>query len=149
MRASDRAGLKPPRYAAKAGSSRLKKVVMPTSAEANDRGMLLFREKKYAEALAAFQEAVKRSPANALAANNVGFPYYKLGRYAEAADWFERTLKLDPKRAIAYGNLGDAYLAMQKYPQARAAYEKYLELQPNGAYAPTVRAHLREAQSKQ
>ncbi len=45
-------------------------------------------------------------------------------------------------------SLGDAYLAMQKYPQARTASEKYLEMQPNGAYASSVRAHLREATAK-
>jgi uncharacterized caspase-like protein len=114
----------------------------PTSADANDRGMALFREKRYAEALIAFKDAAARSPSSALAANNVGFTFYKLGRFQEAATWFERTLALDASRAIAHANLGDAYFALEQPAKARAAYERYLQLQPNGKYAPTVRSRL-------
>jgi tetratricopeptide (TPR) repeat protein len=114
----------------------------PTSADANDRGMALFREKRYDEALAAFQEASAKAPGNALAANNVGFTYYKLARYQEAANWFDRTLTLDPSRAIAHANLGDAYFALEQPAKARGAYERYLQLQPSGKYAPTVRKRL-------
>jgi peptidoglycan/xylan/chitin deacetylase (PgdA/CDA1 family)/uncharacterized caspase-like protein len=116
----------------------------PTSADANDRGMTFFREKRYAEALTAFQEAAAKAPASALALNNVGFTYFKLGRFQESADWFERTLKLDPSRAIAHANLGDAYYALKEPAKARPAYERYLQLQPNGKYAPTVRTRLQE-----
>jgi peptidoglycan/xylan/chitin deacetylase (PgdA/CDA1 family)/uncharacterized caspase-like protein len=114
----------------------------PAGAEANDRGMMLFREKRYAEALTAFQEAVRRAPASALATNNVGFAYHKLGQYKDAAEWFERALVLDPTRAIAYANLGDAWLALQQTAKARAAYERYLQLAPNGAAATSVRNRL-------
>jgi tetratricopeptide (TPR) repeat protein len=66
-----------------------------TSASENDRGTKLFREKRYPEALAAFQEAPRLGPSSALAANNVGFTLFQLGRYRDAADWLERTLKLE------------------------------------------------------
>jgi peptidoglycan/xylan/chitin deacetylase (PgdA/CDA1 family)/uncharacterized caspase-like protein len=112
------------------------------SAEANDRGMALYRERKYAEALAAFEEAVRLGRTNALAANNAGFTLFKMKRYPEAVTWFERTIALDPGRAIAHANLGDALLALGRGAEARTAYEKYLELQPNGSYAATVRRRL-------
>ncbi len=107
---------------------------------ANDRGLQLFREKRYAEAEAEFTEALKLRPDFALAANNLGFVYYKQDKFAEAARWYENTLKLDPSRAVAYLNLGDAYAHAGATEKAQKAYKTYLELQPNGPGA----AHARE-----
>jgi peptidoglycan/xylan/chitin deacetylase (PgdA/CDA1 family) len=114
----------------------------PTAAGLNDRGMALYREKRYAEALDAFLAATKADPRSALAANNAGFAYFRLGRHAEAVTWFERTIALDPQRAIAFVNLGDARLAQQQPAQARAAYERYLVLQPNSRLAAGIRQKL-------
>lgn len=109
---------------------------------ANDRGLQLYREKRYAEAEAEFTEALKLRPDFALAANNLGFVYYKQDKFAEAARWFENTVKLDPSRAVAYLNLGDAYAKAGDKAQARKAYGTYLELQPKGAGADYVRSQL-------
>jgi peptidoglycan/xylan/chitin deacetylase (PgdA/CDA1 family)/uncharacterized caspase-like protein len=112
------------------------------SAQRNDKGTALFREKKYDEALREFQEAVKLAPASALAANNLGFTYFKLGRFPESVQWFEKALALDPARAIAHANLGDALVALGRKPEAKVAFEKYLELQPTARYADEVRKKL-------
>ena len=104
----------------------------------NDRGMSLFKERKYAEALQEFLAATRLEPAHPLAANNLGYTYYKLERHEEAVRWFEKTISLDPRRAIAYLNLGDAYAKLGRKPEAKRAFEKYLELQPtskSAAYA--------------
>jgi Flp pilus assembly protein TadD len=117
-----------------------------TPAQLNDRGTTLFREKRYAEALDAFQDAAKRSPSNALIANHLGYAYFKLERFDPAVEWFEKTVSLDPRRAIAYANLADAYLALGKRPEAKKNYERYLELQPTARYAATVKDRLRQLQ---
>lgn len=109
---------------------------------ANDRGLQLFKEKRYGEAEAEFTEALKLRPDFALAANNLGFVYYKQDKFAEAARWFENTVKLDPSRAVAYLNLGDAYAKAGDRVQARKAYGTYLELQPKGPGADYVRTQL-------
>ncbi len=116
----------------------------PTAAERNDAGMVHFREKRYAEALAEFEAAARMRPTVALFANNAGFACYKLGRNDEAAAWFEKTIALDPRRAIAQANLGDALLAGGKPEQARAAFAKYLDAAPSASYAATVRRKLEE-----
>ncbi len=108
---------------------------------ANDRGLLHFKEKRYAEAEAEFAEALKLRPDFALAANNLGFVYYKQDRFTEAARWFENTIRLDPSRAIAHCNLGDAYLKAGEKVKARKAFETYLELAPKGPNA----AHAKES----
>jgi peptidoglycan/xylan/chitin deacetylase (PgdA/CDA1 family)/tetratricopeptide (TPR) repeat protein len=110
----------------------------------NDRGTSLFREKRYAEALVEFEEALRLNPASALVANNLGFTHYRLGRHAEAVPWFEKTLALDPKRAIAHANLGDALAALGRTAEARRAYETFLAQQPSARYAPEVRRKLAE-----
>ena len=74
----------------------------------NDRGLALYRERRYDEAEAAFTEALKLQPGFALAANNLGFIYWKRGKPTEAARWFEHAgrftgLAAEPRRASAAG----------------------------------------------
>jgi len=113
------------------------------AALANDEGMRLYKEKRYAEAAAKFTEAASLQPANALFPNNAGFAYYRMGQFADAAQWFQKAISLDPKRAVAYLNLGDAYLDQRKKAEAKDAYEKYLALAPNSRSAPAVREKLK------
>lgn len=110
----------------------------------NDRGMALFKEKKYQDALQEFMAASRLDPSNALAANNVGYMHYKLEEYKEAASWFEKAVALDPRRAIAYANLGDTYLKLDHRVEAKNAFEKYLELLPNSRYAEAVRNKMNQ-----
>ena len=107
-----------------------------------DRGMGLFREKRYPEAAQAFEMALKYNPNNVLAANNLGFTYVKMERLPEAIFWYEKTLVLDPQRALAYANLGDAYAKAGRIDDAKRAYTRFLELRPDHKIAPTVRERL-------
>ena len=109
---------------------------------ANDKGLQLYREKRYAEAESAFTEALKLRADFALAANNLGFVFYKQDKFAEAARWFEQTLKLDPSRAVAYLNLGEAFAKIGNKEKARAAYQSYLALAPAGTGAAQAKAAL-------
>jgi tetratricopeptide (TPR) repeat protein len=108
----------------------------------SDRGMTLYREKRYAEALAEFKTAATLDPSDAQAANNVGFVHFKLGEYAESAKWLEKTLSLDAGRAVAYLNLGDAYDKLGRRADAVKAYERYLALLPTGPAAGSVKDKL-------
>ena len=109
---------------------------------ANEQGLQLYREKRYAEAEAAFTEALKQRPDFGLAANNLGFVYFKQDKYAEAARWFENALRIDPSRALAYLNLGDARVRLGENDKARQAYRTYLELAPGGAAVAHVKAQI-------
>lgn len=111
---------------------------------ANDRGLQLYKEKRYAQAEAAFTEALKYRPDFGLAANNLGFVYYKQEKYAEAARWFENTLQIDTSRAIAYLNLGDARMRLGDGDKARQAYTSFLELAPNHANAGYAKEQLKK-----
>jgi peptidoglycan/xylan/chitin deacetylase (PgdA/CDA1 family)/uncharacterized caspase-like protein len=115
------------------------KLTMPAAApvsprvaaqRANDRGLQLYRERRYDEAEAAFTEALKLQPKFALAANNLGFVYFKRGKPVEAARWFEQAIDMDGSRALAYLNLGDAYLQAGNDAKALAAYTTFVGLAP-------------------
>lgn len=110
---------------------------------ANDKGLQLYKEKQYAQAEAAFTEALKYRPDFGLAANNLGFVYYKQEKYAEAARWFENTIQIDASRAIAYLNLGDARLKLNDSAKAKQAYASFLELAPNHPSANYAREQLK------
>lgn len=109
---------------------------------AHDRGLQLYRERRYAEAEAAFLQALSLQPRFSLAANNLGFLFYKQGQAAKAVPWFEQAVDADPARALAWLNLGDARLLMGDEALAEAAYQRYLALTPQHSRAAEVRAWL-------
>ncbi len=106
----------------------------------NDRGLVLYRERRYDEAEAAFTEALKHLPRFALAANNLGFVYYKRGKPVEAARWFEKAIEMDGSRALAWLNLGDAQLLAGDEAKAATAYATFVGLAPKHPRAAEIQA---------
>ncbi len=109
---------------------------------ANDRGLQLYKERRYDEAEAAFTEALKLQPKFALAANNLGFIYYKRNKPAEAARWYRRAIEMDGSRSLAHLNLGDALLLAGEDKDAQAAYASFIELSPNHPRVAELKAWL-------
>jgi peptidoglycan/xylan/chitin deacetylase (PgdA/CDA1 family)/Flp pilus assembly protein TadD len=109
---------------------------------ANDRGLQLYRERRYDEAEAAFKEALQLQPKFALAANNLGFVLYRRAKYAEAAGWFEKAVEMDASRSLAWLNLGDARLQAGDDAKAMAAYKTFLALAPKHARAAELQAWI-------
>lgn len=109
---------------------------------ANDRGLQLYKERRYDEAEAAFTEALKLQPKFALAANNLGFIYYKRNKPVEAARWYRRAIEMDGSRSLAHLNLGDALLLAGEDKDAQAAYASFIELSPGHPRVPELKAWL-------
>lgn len=109
---------------------------------ANDRGLQLYKERRYDEAEAAFTEALKLQPRFALAANNLGFIYFKRGKPVEAARWYQKALEMDGSRALAWLNLGDAQLQAGDDKAALQAYARFVELAPQHPRSAALRAWL-------
>ncbi len=109
---------------------------------ANDRGLQLYKERRYDEAEAAFTEALKLQPKFALAANNLGFIYFKRNKPAEAARWYRRAIEMDGSRALAHLNLGDALLLAGEDKEAQAAYASFIELSPSHPRVAELKAWL-------
>jgi uncharacterized caspase-like protein len=113
-----------------------------TAQRANDRGLQLYRERRYEEAEAAFKEALTLQPRFALAANNLGFVLFRRGKPAEAASWYEKALEMDGSRSLAWLNLGDARLQAGDEAKAMAAYKTFIDLSPKHARVGELQAWL-------
>jgi tetratricopeptide (TPR) repeat protein len=106
------------------------------------RGMSLYREKRYEEAAKAFENVLAMRPGHVMATNNLGFTYFKLGRFEDAVTWYRKAIELDPKRAIAYANLGDALAQLGRADEAKQAYKTFIQMSPKSAAAPSVEKKL-------
>jgi peptidoglycan/xylan/chitin deacetylase (PgdA/CDA1 family)/uncharacterized caspase-like protein len=106
------------------------------------QGQLLYREKKYDEALRRFQDAVILQPNDAVLLNNLGYLFYVVGRYDDAVNYLQKTLAVDPRRREAHGNIADAFLKLGYKDDAKQHYQQYLALYPNSPRAEEVRRIL-------
>jgi peptidoglycan/xylan/chitin deacetylase (PgdA/CDA1 family)/uncharacterized caspase-like protein len=106
------------------------------------QGQLMYREKKYDEALQKFQSAVELKPNDAVLLNNLGFLLYVMGRYDDAVNYLQKTLSADPRRKEAHGNIADALLKLGRRDEAKQHYEQYLALYPGSPRAAEVKKVL-------
>ena len=65
----------------------------------------MYRQERYAEAIAACRTALELRPNYAEAWNNIGAAYNKLGLYEEAAAACEQALRYKPDFELARNNL--------------------------------------------
>ena len=101
----------------------------PAAAEAQqafDEGNRHMKAKRYAEAVAAFQRAVKARPDFAEAHSNLGYSLRNAGKVDQAIVAYKEAIRLKPELAEAREYLGVAYLLKG---DRRAAMEEYRILQ--------------------
>merc|ERR1711976_275120 len=101
--------------------------------EAKQRGNDFFREKKWAQAVSEYEEAVKRAPKNAPIRNNLSAALCKIMDFNGAKRQIEVALELDPKYVKAWARKGDIEMVMKEYHKAMESYKEGLELDPNNA----------------
>ena len=65
--------------------------------------------KRYEEAIAAYEQAIRLDPNYASAYNNKGTALNDLKRYEEAIAAYEQAIRLDPNYTFAYNNKGMLY----------------------------------------
>jgi len=91
--------------------------------------------KRYEEALAAHEQAIRLDRNYASAYYNKGAVLGNLGRYEEALAAHEQAIQLVPNFAHAYCGKGDALSNLKRYEEALAAYEQAIHLDSNDAVA--------------
>jgi tetratricopeptide (TPR) repeat protein len=84
--------------------------------------------KRYDEALAAYEQAIRLDPKYPLAYNSKGATLYVLKRYDEALAANEQAIRLDPNYAFAYYVKGLALDNLGKSREAKQAYDKARQL---------------------
>ncbi|HEX6592367.1 MAG TPA: tetratricopeptide repeat protein [Moraxellaceae bacterium] len=95
-----------------------------------NQGVILLKQKKFADAQKALEDALKINPRNPYAFNLLGISLREQGKFADAKAAYESALAIDPNYARAHFNLGVlADLYMQDLPLALSHYERYQALQ--------------------
>ncbi|CAE7425255.1 unnamed protein product [Symbiodinium pilosum] len=103
----------------------------PAKAEEHrEKGNEFFKEKKYAEAKAEYDEGLKRNPKDAKMYSNRAAALTKLLAYPDALRDLDECLKLDPTFVKAYSRKGAAHFFMKEYHKSLQAYEQGLKLDP-------------------
>jgi tetratricopeptide (TPR) repeat protein len=105
------------------------------AAERMGTGKALYEQHRYAEAEAAYKEAIRLNPGLADAHSSLGFALRSLGRYAEAEAACRKAIRLNPGLADAHNALGGALHMLGRYAEAMAAFREAIRLNPGLARA--------------
>jgi tetratricopeptide (TPR) repeat protein len=102
-----------------------------------NQGVELMLAKKFPEAQAKFEQAVKENPRFAEAHNNLGYTLRKQGtaNYQKSLEHYDRAIELKPKLAEAYMYRGVLYLEMGRKSDAEADLATLQKLSPRGVYS--------------
>jgi len=106
--------------------------VQKTKEQWLEEGKRLRNRKRYEEALAAYEQAIRIDPNNALAYSNKGYILYELKMYEEALAAYDQVIRLDPNYAFVYHNKGNALYGLNRKEEAQQAYEKDRQLGYSG-----------------
>jgi tetratricopeptide (TPR) repeat protein len=98
-------------------------------------GIALYELKRYEEALAAYEKAIRLDPNFAAAYNNKGDALYKLNCIEEALAAYEQAVRLDPNFAEPYSSKGALLCELKRYREALASCEEAIRLDPKNAQA--------------
>lgn len=99
--------------------------------EAKQRGNDYFRDKEFAQAVAEYEEAVKRAPKNAAIRNNLSAALCKIMDFNGAKTQIETALELDPTYVKAWARKGDIEYVMKEYHKSLDSYQKGLDIDPD------------------
>jgi tetratricopeptide (TPR) repeat protein len=107
-----------------------------TASEWLDKGLALYDQGKYDEAIQAYDKAIEIDPQNADAWDNKGTTLHKLGKYDEAIQAYDKAIELDYlEDTYAWYNKGLALAKQSKYDEAIQAFDKAIEINPKDADA--------------
>lgn len=98
------------------------------------KGNEAYKNKQYSQAATAYQQALKKSPANATAYYNLGNALYKTDKLDDALKSYDNTVqasKSNPVKEKAYYNGGVVLQKQNKLGECIKAYKNALKLDPN------------------
>lgn len=101
--------------------------------EVTARGNEFYFAKNYAQALAAYDEALTLNPKCAEACNNRGIVKYELGQFADAISNYTMAIKLKSNFVNALNNRGNAYAALGQFQNAAQDLQAAVKLNDNNA----------------
>ena len=101
----------------------------------NNRGLTLHELKRFEEALASYDRALKVRPDYAEALLQSRFTLHELKRFEEALASYDRALTVRPDYAEALSNRGNTLHELKRFEEALASYDRALKVRPDFAEA--------------
>ena len=95
------------------------------------KGEVLAEERRYSEALAAFEKAVELNPNLEEAWYNKGNILVRMSRNTDALNAYEKLVKMHPEKSEVWYNRGNVLVKLKRYSEALESYDRALEIQPN------------------
>ena len=92
-----------------------------------------YRDGKFSEAIASYQEVLKIQPDNIGIYLQLGNVYHQLGNLAKAIEFYQQALAIEPNYAHAYRNLAVVYGLQGNYPQQRECYQQLTKIEPQNS----------------
>jgi len=96
-----------------------------------EAGNTLVDQEQFAQAAAAYQEAIRLDPEYTEAYNNLGIALAEQSHMAQAADAFREAVRLDPQDAESQSNFGNALLHLGQVAAGVEHLHEALRLDPN------------------
>ena len=93
------------------------------------RGLMLFLNGRYNEALVPWRRVTELTPDNASAHSNLGATYFNIDEFQNAETVIRRSLAIRPS-AMGYYNLGTLLFFLEKFDDCVTAFEKAVDLNP-------------------
>ncbi len=116
-----------------ASDKNMQSKVNPTEAAAhyNDRAQLFLKQKKFDEAKAACEQALKNQPDFAPACKTMGNLLQAQGQPDAAWQWYSKAVEIQPDFAEAITNMGTLYAQRQQWEEAIAYFQKAIAIKPD------------------
>src|SRR3989449_1011413 len=97
----------------------------------NNLGVARAGERKLAEAVEHYQQALHLKPESAEAHNNWGLALANQGQYAEAIEHYRQALQIKPDAAEVHTNWGNVLTQQGKLAEAVEHYQRSLQINPS------------------
>lgn len=95
----------------------------------SQRGINLFVNEEFDQAVSAFQQAIKLNPDFAFSHYYLGRCLRRLGKYQEAIAAFEKAIKINSLHSPSHAYLGDVFLRENNFAQADECFRRALHFQ--------------------
>ncbi len=110
-------------------------LLFTVSASANyelniNKGIALYLEKNYEEAISILKLAVQENPESPVANQLLGLSYFQLENFPESINYLKTAKDLDPSIENIQLDLGNSYLKAGKYSEAKDQLREYLSSNP-------------------
>ncbi|MBM4043138.1 MAG: tetratricopeptide repeat protein, partial [Planctomycetes bacterium] len=112
-------------------------------------GVVLIRQKRFAEAHAHLAKAIEIQPSDPIAQRNLGDVLVHLGRRADAMAAYRKALQLDPKQTLARTNLGGLLLMAGDLDEAVAEFTEGVRQTPDEPFVHFCLARALDRQKKE